>query len=122
MWRNDATLSKHEKFLVLGLVIDHPGIYLHETRRELLETMGTDASIVPVKTVPRLHLAVKEKSQRRYTQQASNKRSVKSSCRMLHKHLPKYQLSDGSFFNIFSNSGELCSASLVLIFSDKSFY
>ena len=30
MWRNDATLSQHEKFLVLALVIDHPGIYLHE--------------------------------------------------------------------------------------------
>ena len=47
-WRNNAKLSQHEKFLVLALVMDHPGIYLHETRHELLETMSTDASIASI--------------------------------------------------------------------------
>ena len=90
-------------------------------RRET--TLATEvqqtSDFIPVKRVPRLHLAV---GQRRYTQQAPNKHSVKSSCRVLHKHLPQYQyqLTDRSPFQS-SDSGELCSTSLVLIFLGKSF-
>ena len=43
-----TALSQHEKFLVLALVIDHPGIYLHEICRELLETTSTDSSIATI--------------------------------------------------------------------------
>ena len=61
---------------------------------EVQQTPG----FIPVKTVPRLHLAVNEKSQSRYTQQATNKRSMNSSCHVLHKHLPRYKLSDRKLF------------------------
>ena len=50
------------------------------------------SSFTPIKTVWGLHRAVNEKSRRRYTQQATNKHSTKSSCCVLHKHLPRYKL------------------------------
>ena len=43
-----TALSQHEKFLVLALVIDRPGIYLHEICRELLRTTGTDTSVATI--------------------------------------------------------------------------
>ena len=36
------------------------------------------------------------------------------------KTLPRYKLRDRKLFNPFSNSGKLCSTSLMLIFSDKN--
>ena len=51
------------------------------------------SGFIPVNTVPRLHVAVNEKSQRQYTQQTTKKRSAKSSCRVFHKHLCWYKLS-----------------------------
>jgi len=39
------------------------------------------SGFIPIKTVPRLHLTINE----------THKRSTKSRCRVLHKHLPKYQ-------------------------------
>ena len=71
--------------------------------RGLLATRTS--GFIPIKTVPWLHLTVNEKIQRQCTQQATIG-AVRC----------------GSFFNLFSNSGELCSTSLMLIFSDKSFY
>ena len=52
---------------------------------------------------------------------ASNIRhSIKNRSCVLHKHLPRYKLSVWKLFHF--NSGELCSTSLMLIVSDKSFY
>ena len=50
------------------------------------------SGFIRMKTVPRLHLAVNEKKPKMVP--TANKRSVKSSCRVLHKHLPRYKLSD----------------------------
>ena len=46
------------------------------------------SGVIAIKTVPvpELRLAVNEKSRRQYTQQATKKRSVKSSCHVFHKH------------------------------------
>ena len=79
------------------------------------------SGVIAIKTVPGLHFTVNEKSQRRYTQQTTKKRSAKSSCHVLHKHFLGTNEVTGSLFNPFSNSGKLCSTSLILIFSDKSF-
>ena len=40
-------LSQNDEFFVLQLVIERPGIYLHEIRREL-QNSGTDASIATI--------------------------------------------------------------------------
>ena len=80
------------------------------------------SGFITIKTVPGLHLAVNEKSQRQYTQQATKKRSAKCSCHILQKRFLGTDKATGNLFKPFSNSGKLCSTSLMLIFSDKSFY
>ena len=42
---SSKVLSKHKTFLVLPLVIDHSGIYIHESWSE---SMGADASITTI--------------------------------------------------------------------------
>ena len=45
--QNGKVLSQNDEFFVLQLVIERPGIYLHEIRREL-QNSGTDASITTI--------------------------------------------------------------------------
>ena len=53
---------------------------------------------------------------------SKNRRNAKSRSCVPHKHLPRYKLSVWNFLNPFSNSGALFSTSLMLTFSDNSFY
>ena len=45
--QNGKVLSQNDEFLIRQLVIERPGIYLYEIRRELLSS-GTDASIATI--------------------------------------------------------------------------
>ena len=78
---------------------------------EVQQTSG----FILIKTVPRLNLALNEKSQRRYTQQATNKCSTKSSCGVLHKHLLRYKISSKK---LFQSPFELWRATCMFNFSD----
>ena len=64
-------------------------------------TLGTElrwtSGFIAIKTVPGLHLGVNEKGRRRYTQQATKKRSVKHSCHVFHKHFQGTNYEIGSF-------------------------
>ena len=71
------------------------------------------SGFIAIKTVPGLDLTVNEKSQKRYTQQVTKKRSAKSSCHVLHKHFLGTNEVIGSLFNPFSNSEKLYSTSLI---------
>ena len=78
--------------------------FLTPMKRDTMLAMEVQrtSGFIPAKTVPRLYPTVNEKSQRQYTQKATNKRSAKSSCRVLHKHLSKYKFSDRKLFkNLF---------------------
>ena len=46
--QSGKALSQNDEFLVLELVIERPGIYLHEIRRELQTSSGTDVSIATI--------------------------------------------------------------------------
>lgn len=39
------SLTTYDEFAILELVLQRPGIYLHEICRELLDTTGTDTSV-----------------------------------------------------------------------------
>ena len=41
-------LSRFDQFLILELVLEHPGIYLHELKHQLKVTTGTEASTATI--------------------------------------------------------------------------
>ena len=42
------SLTTYDEFAMLELVLQRPGIYLHEICKELLDTTGTDTSVTPI--------------------------------------------------------------------------
>ena len=64
-----------------------------ERHNSITKEVQWNSGFICIKAVQGLHLAVNEKSQRRYTQQVTDRHSMKSRCSVLHKHLHRYKLS-----------------------------